>query len=143
MNTSPIKSVKRIPNVDTYDITIDTDSDLNRNFVANGIVVHNSNGIEPSFAHTTKRNVIVSGRATKEQMDVYSYEALLWRSINGDAPLPDYFVTADQVPPREHVDMQAAAQPWIDSSISKTINCPTDIPFDEFQGIYLYAYERG
>ncbi|MGH8568420.1 MAG: adenosylcobalamin-dependent ribonucleoside-diphosphate reductase, partial [Gammaproteobacteria bacterium] len=59
------------------------------------------------------------------------------------APLPDYFVTAETITPRQHVDIQAAAQRWIDSSISKTANIPTDFPFEDFKDIYLYAYEQG
>ncbi len=112
-----------------------------------------SNGIEPSFAHQYSRNVIREGRKTKERVEVYSYELLAYRTlVNPDATthasapenaLPDYFVTADDIRPREHVDVQAAAQRWVDSSISKTANVPTDFPFEEFQDIYMYAYERG
>jgi ribonucleoside-diphosphate reductase alpha chain len=112
-----------------------------------------SNGIEPSFAHQYSRNVIREGRKTKERVEVYSYELLAYRTlVNPDATphssgpenaLPDYFVTTDDVRPREHVDVQAAAQRWVDSSISKTANIPTDFPFEEFQDIYMYAYERG
>lgn len=137
--------------IDTYDITVDTDNDLNRNFVANGVVVHNSNGIEPSFAHHYSRNVIVPGKATKEKMDVFSYELLAYRHhVDPDAmpyvegkPLPDYFVSADTISPRQHVDVQAAAQKWIDGSISKTINIPTDYPYEDFKSIYEYAYDMG
>jgi ribonucleoside-diphosphate reductase alpha chain len=112
-----------------------------------------SNGIEPSFAHKYSRNVIREGRKTKEKVDVYSYELWAYRHlVDPDADpdssdprhrLPAYFVSADSISPRAHVDMQAAAQRWIDSSISKTINVPTDFPFEEFKDIYLYAYERG
>ncbi len=112
-----------------------------------------SNGIEPSFAHQYVRNVIRPGRKTKERMEVHSFEALAYREFlrhKGlaeadvvNAALPDYFRTADTVDPRHHVDMQAAAQTWIDSSISKTINVPTDIAFDDFKDIYLYAYAQG
>ncbi len=112
-----------------------------------------SNGIEPSFAHHYFRNVIREGRKTKERVDVYSFELLAYRHlVNPDAHpeaedpadrLPDYFVTADDITPREHVDIQAAAQKWIDSSISKTANVPTDYPYEDFKDIYLYAYERG
>jgi ribonucleoside-diphosphate reductase alpha chain len=112
-----------------------------------------SNGIEPSFAHQYSRNVIREGRKTKEKVEVYSYELLAYRTlVNPDATpqssspenaLPDYFVTADDISPREHVDVQAAAQRWVDSSISKTANVPTDFPFEEFEDIYMYAYERG
>ena len=57
--------------------------------------------------------------------------------------LPDYFVAADDVSPRQHVDIQAAAQKWIDSSISKTINVPTDYDYQDFKDIYLYAHDKG
>ena len=57
--------------------------------------------------------------------------------------LPDYFTTADDITPREHVDIQAAAQKWVDSSISKTANVPTDYRYDDFKDIYLYAHEQG
>jgi ribonucleoside-diphosphate reductase alpha chain len=57
--------------------------------------------------------------------------------------LPDYFVTADDITPKAHVDVQAAAQKWIDSSISKTANVPTDFPFEAFKDIYLYAWQQG
>ncbi len=57
--------------------------------------------------------------------------------------MPDYFVSAEEITPREHVDIQAAAQRWIDSSISKTANVPTDYPYEDFKDIYLYAYEKG
>ncbi len=112
-----------------------------------------SNGIEPSFAHHYSRNIIREGKKTKEKVDVYSFELLAYRELindqaepfsnNPDNQLPDYFVAADDITPKAHVDIQAAAQKWIDSSISKTANVPTDFPFDEFKDIYLYAYESG
>jgi ribonucleoside-diphosphate reductase alpha chain len=112
-----------------------------------------SNGIEPSFAHHYSRNVIREGRKTKEKIDVYSFELLAYRELvsrhalpGADDPegdLPDYFVTADDITPKAHVDVQAAAQRWVDSSISKTANVPTDHPYEEFKDIYLYAYENG
>jgi ribonucleoside-diphosphate reductase alpha chain len=112
-----------------------------------------SNGIEPSFAHHYARNVIRTGRKTKEKVDVYSFELLAYRAlVNPDATpitedaaqqLPDYFVSADDITPKQHVDVQAAAQKWIDSSISKTANVPTDYPYEQFKDIYLYAYEQG
>ena len=112
-----------------------------------------SNGIEPSFAHHYFRNVIREGRKTKEKVDVFSFELLAYRELvnpnasasmegEGDV-LPDYFIAADNVTPRQHVDIQAAAQKWVDSSISKTANVPTDHPFEEFKDIYLYAYDKG
>jgi ribonucleoside-diphosphate reductase alpha chain len=111
-----------------------------------------SNGIEPSFAHRYARNVLREGRSTKEKIDVYAYELLAYRALvdadagpatDSEKPLPDYFVSTDDVTPRQHIDMQAAAQKWIDSSISKTINVPTDYPFEEFKEIYLYACSQG
>ncbi len=103
-----------------------------------------SNGIEPSFAHQYSRNVIIEGKKTKEKVEVYSYENLLFRQLKGDAtPLPAQFMDAADISPFAHVDIQAAAQKWIDSSISKTINVPTDYDYDSFKNIYLYAYEKG
>jgi ribonucleoside-diphosphate reductase alpha chain len=117
-----------------------------------------SNGIEPSFAHHYSRNIIREGKKSKENVDVWSFELLAYRDlINKNAhvdsktaalseeageKLPDYFISADDVTPKQHVDIQAAAQKWIDSSISKTANIPTDFPYDEFKDIYLYAYEK-
>jgi ribonucleoside-diphosphate reductase alpha chain len=112
-----------------------------------------SNGIEPSFAHHYFRNVIREGRKTKEKVDVFSFELLAYRElVNAEATasmegeghsLPDYFIAADNVTPKQHVDIQAAAQKWVDSSISKTANVPTEYPFEEFKDIYRYAYEKG
>jgi len=112
-----------------------------------------SNGIEPSFAHHYFRNVIREGRKTKERIDVFSFELLAYRElINPNAlpggttaadKLPEYFTTADDITPREHVDIQAASQKWIDSSISKTANVPTDYNYEDFKDIYLYAHEQG
>ena len=112
-----------------------------------------SNGIEPSFAHHYARNVIREGKKSKEKIDVFSYELLAYRElINADAmpfsedadkQLPDYFISADAVTPKQHVDIQAASQKWIDSSISKTANVPTDFPYEDFKEIYMYAYDKG
>jgi len=112
-----------------------------------------SNGIEPSFAHHYFRNVIREGRKTKERIDVFSFELLAYRelanprampnSTSAAEKLPDYFTTADDITPTEHVDIQAAAQKWIDSSISKTANVPTDFKYESFKDIYLYAHQKG
>ncbi len=112
-----------------------------------------SNGIEPSFAHHYSRNVIREGKKTKEKVDVYSFEMLAYRELinakampysdQADEQLPEYFITAEDITPTQHVDIQAASQKWIDSSISKTANVPTDFPFEEFKDIYMYAYDQG
>ena len=102
-----------------------------------------SNGIEPTFAHKYTRNVIVEGKKSKQAVDVYSYEMLLYKHITGEDEVPALFSTTDSVSTYAHVDIQAAAQVWCDSSISKTINVPSDIPFSEFKDIYMYAYDNG
>ena len=112
-----------------------------------------SNGIEPSFAHHYARNVIREGKKSKEKVDVFSYELLAYRElINSKAmpfseqeeeKLPDYFLDSSTIQAKAHVDIQAASQKWIDSSISKTINVPTDYDFEDFKNIYLYAYDKG
>ena len=121
--------------------------------IALSIANNASNGIEPSFAHHYSRNIIREGKKSKEKVDVWSYELLAYREMintkampfseKEDEKLPDYFISADEVTPKQHVDIQAAAQLWIDSSISKTANIPTDYPYDDFKDIYLYAYEQG
>lgn len=123
-----------------------------------------SNGIEPSFAHDYKRNVIIPGKSTKQQVNVRSAEVLayerLMKSTHGDdwqlpmikmgtvlsldlSQLPESFVDTSTVTPSEHVAVQAAAQKWIDSSISKTVNIPTEFPFEHFEDVYLEAYKAG
>jgi ribonucleoside-diphosphate reductase alpha chain len=112
-----------------------------------------SNGIEPTFAHYYFRNVIRQGKKSKEKVDVFSFELLAYRQIvnakatpgstNAAEKLPDYFTSADDVNPKQHVEIQAAAQKWIDSSISKTANVPTDYKYENFKDIYLYAHEKG
>ena len=112
-----------------------------------------SNGIEPSFAHRYVRNLVRPGRKAKEQVEVLSYELLAYRalvdaqadpdSIDPAHRLPEWFVSADDIGPTQHVDIQAAAQKWVDSSISKTANVPTDYPFETFKDIYRYAWRQG
>ena len=112
-----------------------------------------SNGIEPSFAHHYSRNVIREGKKSKEKVDVFSYELLAYRELvnpnampfsgKAEEQLPDYFLDSSTIQAKAHVDIQAAAQKWIDSSISKTINVPTDYDFNDFKDIYLYAYDKG
>lgn len=122
-----------------------------------------SSGVEPTFAHSYSRNIIRAGRNVKENVPVMSFEYLAYKvlvntdavaevhpteSYPGELPqqdnrLPSAFVTTDDLTPNQHIDIQAAAQKWIDSSISKTINVPTDTTLEEFKNIYLYAYKKG
>ena len=112
-----------------------------------------SNGIEPSFAHNYSRNVIREGKKTKEKVDVYSFELLAYRTLvnpkamphstDPSAQLPEQFVSSDDIEPMDHVRVQAAAQQYIDSAISKTVNVPTDIDFEAFRDIYLNCHSFG
>jgi ribonucleoside-diphosphate reductase alpha chain len=112
-----------------------------------------SNGIEPSFAHHYSRNVIREGKKSKEKVEVFSYELLAYRALVNPAAmpnsnddktkLPEQFIAADDITPTEHVNIQAAAQKWIDSSISKTANVPTEYPYEDFKDIYTYAHSKG
>ncbi|MBZ4022535.1 ribonucleoside-diphosphate reductase, adenosylcobalamin-dependent [Rhodobacter sp. TJ_12] len=101
-----------------------------------------SSGIEPVFAYAYSRKVLQKDGSRTEE-EVVDYAVQMWRDLKGDAPLPDHFVNAQTLAPMDHVKMQAAAQKWIDSSISKTINCPVDISFDAFKDVYMAAYETG
>ena len=101
-----------------------------------------SSGIEPVFAYAYTRKVLQKDGSRSEE-EVVDYAVQLWREKNGDEPLPDYFVNAQTLPPLDHVRMQAAAQKWVDSSISKTINCPEDISFDAFKEVYMAAWDQG
>ena len=101
-----------------------------------------SSGIEPVFAYAYTRKVLQKD-GTRSEEEVVDYAVQMWRDKFGDADLPDYFVNAQTLAPKDHVKMQAAAQKWVDSSISKTINCPEDISFEAFKEVYSAAYESG
>ena len=101
-----------------------------------------SSGIEPVFSYAYTRTVLMPD-GTQRDEDVSDYAYRLWRRRNGDAPLPDSFVSAQNIAPGDHVVMQAAAQKYIDSSISKTINVPADLPFEAFKGVYQQAWDTG
>jgi ribonucleoside-diphosphate reductase alpha chain len=101
-----------------------------------------SSGIEPVFAYAYTRKVLQKD-GTRTEEEVVDYAVQMWRDLKGDAELPEYFVNAQTLDPQAHVRMQAAAQKWIDSSISKTINCPEDISFEAFKDVYMQAYETG
>jgi ribonucleoside-diphosphate reductase alpha chain len=101
-----------------------------------------SSGIEPVFAYAYSRKVLQKDGSRTEE-EVVDYAVQMWRDLKGDADLPDYFVNAQTLAPLDHVRMQAAAQKWIDSSISKTINCPEDIGFEDFKEVYMAAWDQG
>jgi len=100
-----------------------------------------SSGIEPVFAYAYTRKVLQKDGSRTEE-EVVDHAVQMWRDLKGDAPLPGHFVDAQTLAPLDHVRMQAAAQKWVDSSISKTINCPEDISFDAFKDVYLAAWDH-
>ena len=101
-----------------------------------------SSGIEPVFARSyTRRVLMADGSKREEKVEGYAYR--IFREIFGaDEPLPDYFVTTQELTPQDHIAVEAAAQKYIDSSISKTINCPRDISFEAFKDVYRSAYAQ-
>ena len=101
-----------------------------------------SSGIEPVFAFSYNRKVLQPDGSQIEE-EVVDYAVRLWRDMFGDRPLPGHFVDAQSLTPEDHVRMQAAAQKWVDSSISKTINCPGDIAFEDFRAVYMSAWDKG
>jgi len=102
-----------------------------------------SSGIEPMFDYGYTRKIL-NADGTKREEQVVDYAVALFRDMFGaSVKLPDYFTTAQKLKPSEHLRMQAAAQKWVDSSISKTINCPEDISFEDFRDVYEEAYDLG
>jgi ribonucleoside-diphosphate reductase alpha chain len=101
-----------------------------------------SSGIEPVFAYAYTRKVLQKDGSRSEE-EVVDYAVRLWRETFGDRALPDHFANAQTLAPLDHVRMQAAAQKWVDSSISKTINCPEDISFEAFKDVYMQAWDTG
>jgi ribonucleoside-diphosphate reductase alpha chain len=102
-----------------------------------------TSGIEPVFCYTYTRNVLMPD-GTRQAEHVSDYAWRLYRRMHGEsAPLPDYFVDAQSLRPRDHLVMQAAVQKYVDSSISKTINCPADLSFESFRDVYEQAYALG
>lgn len=101
-----------------------------------------SSGIEPIFATAYTRKVL-NGDGTRTEEEVVDYAVALYRELFPGEELPDYFVTAQELAPADHIRMQAAAQKWVDSSISKTINCPEDISFEDFKDVYQMAWDNG
>ncbi|MEX1206934.1 MAG: ribonucleoside-diphosphate reductase, adenosylcobalamin-dependent, partial [Dongiaceae bacterium] len=102
-----------------------------------------SSGIEPVFSFRYTRNLLMpDGSRVAEEVTDHAFRA--FRRLHGEtAPLPDHFVDAQRLTPGDHLVMQAALQKYVDSSISKTINCPADLGFDAFKDVYLQAYELG
>ncbi|RKE39227.1 ribonucleoside-diphosphate reductase class II [Paraburkholderia sp. BL23I1N1] len=102
-----------------------------------------SNGIEPAFSWTyTRMKVMADGG--RESFDVEDYAYRLYRELGGDvSKLPDYFVSALEMSARDHLDMMAAVQPYVDTSISKTVNVPADYPFEAFESLYFDAWKNG
>jgi ribonucleoside-diphosphate reductase alpha chain len=102
-----------------------------------------SSGIEPVFAYRYTRKILRSD-GTRAEQQVEDYAMRVWRQVKGDAPPPpELFVSAQTLSPSDHLTMQAAAQALVDSSISKTINCPEDIAFEDFADVYVEGYHLG
>jgi ribonucleoside-diphosphate reductase alpha chain len=102
-----------------------------------------SSGLEPVFQYDYQRRIIEAD-GTPREYPVTDFAYAQFRKLHGqDAPLPDTFVTAGEISPYRHLDMQAALQPWVDNAISKTIIVPADYPFAEFKSLYEYAFEKG
>jgi ribonucleoside-diphosphate reductase alpha chain len=101
-----------------------------------------SSGIEPVYDFRYRRRFLeLDGTTVEHELTDFALER--WRALRGQEPPPKSFVTALDLPPATHVEMQAALQPHVDNSISKTINVPADFPFERFKDIYRYAFERG
>jgi len=102
-----------------------------------------SSGIEPVFAYAYTRKVRQKDGSSRQEA-VEDYALGVWKALHGEDPPPaDIFVSAQDLTPADHLRMQAAAQPFIDSSISKTVNCPEDIAFDDFVDVYRQGYAMG
>lgn len=106
-----------------------------------------SSGLEPVFAFSYKRKIRNSHENDSSEVNVTDYAYHKYIEHIGkkvaDSALPKYFVTCDMIAPQDHVEIQAALQKHVDSSISKTINIPADYPFEDFKNIYMLAYQKG
>jgi ribonucleoside-diphosphate reductase alpha chain len=102
-----------------------------------------SSGLEPIFAASYSRKILAEDGRRKE-FALIDYAARSWQRMCGAAAgTPPGFVTASEIPVRAHLDMQAALQPFVDNSISKTINVPQNCSFSEFEQVYDLAYDKG
>ena len=101
-----------------------------------------SSGIEPVFDFEYRRRIL-SPDGTPTYETVEDYAVRLFRELHGDGPFPDAFVRAHQLSPQQHILMQAALKHYVDASISKTVNCPQTMAFEEFEALYLDAYRLG
>ncbi len=102
-----------------------------------------SSGIEPVFDFRYQRRVLERDGSTRTETVEDHAHALYRERFGSNAPLTHAFVTAEELTPTEHLRMQAAVQAHVDSSISKTINCPADLSFEAFEDVYLEAYDLG
>lgn len=105
-----------------------------------------SSGIEPIFALQYTRKVLEDDGSKRDELVEDYAVSEYWKMVRNSPiqhVLPDYFVTAQTLTPGDHIRMQAAAQKWVDSSISKTINCPEDISYDDFKNVYMEAWDTG
>ena len=102
-----------------------------------------SNGIEPVFANSYLRNIRYAGKKTKVQQEVFDYAFFEWKQKYGDKSLPDYWRTTDNLTIEDHMAIQSVVQKWCDSSISKTINIPTNYPYEKFKEVYFTAWKMG
>jgi len=101
-----------------------------------------SSGLEPAFAfHYTRLVLDRDGHRVRYELSDYAWR--LWQRLHPGAPLPPPFIDAQSLAPEEHLAMQAALQPFVDSAVSKTINAPSDLPFERFEDLYLSAYRQG
>ncbi|MEO7742929.1 MAG: adenosylcobalamin-dependent ribonucleoside-diphosphate reductase [Usitatibacter sp.] len=102
-----------------------------------------SNGIEPPFSWTYTRKKRM-GDGTHKEFRVEDHAWRLYRHLHGDdAKLPEYFVTALEISADAHQKMVAAVAPFIDTSISKTVNVAEDYPYAEFENLYMQAWKSG
>ena len=102
-----------------------------------------SNGLEPVFENKYMRNIRQHGKKTKVQEEVFDLSYFYWTKDFKDAPLPEYWSTTNNLSVSDHINMQAVIQKWCDSSISKTINVPTNYPFEDFKKVYMDGWKKG